>query len=78
MDDYHLDLQEEGNSYRHYLNGQKVHPGDTLELQIDGNWMPGRYEWCFMPNVNPYLVLDADKDDSISLSQRSMLRWPRR
>jgi hypothetical protein len=37
-------VREEGG-FRHYLNGEPVHAGDTLELQLaDRSWLRGRFE----------------------------------
>jgi hypothetical protein len=78
MDDFHLVLQKEGSGYHYYLDGQEVRPGELLELQIDSDWVLGRYEWCFHPETRPYLVIDKDKDDSVTLTEHSLLRWPKK
>ena len=78
MDDFHLDLQQEGDGYRYYVDGQKLHPGDILELQIGSDWIVGRYEWCFKPDVRPYLIIDREKDDTVTLDDHCVVRLPTR
>ena len=77
MDDFHLALRQEGGGYHHYLDGRAVHSGDQLELNIDGKWVLGRYEWSFHTETRPYLVVDSNTDDTITLSEHSLLRWPK-
>ena len=78
MDDFHLELRQEGSGYHHYLDGRAIRSGDLLELQIDADWVLGCYEWCFSLDTRPYLVIDRDKDDTVTLNERSLLRWPRK
>lgn len=77
MDNYHLVLQQEGHGYRHYLDDREVYPGTMLELQVGTDWVLGRFQWNFDHETRPYLVIDADRDDTISLSEHSILRWPK-
>jgi len=72
-----LELRHEGSSgYRHYLRGRAVHAGSLLELLHNGDWLLGRYEWCFRPERAPHLVTNAETDEAVILRGDAQLRWP--
>lgn len=63
-----LVLVDEESGLRHYLAGEPVHAGDTLELQLGrselgpglygaSGWLLGRYEWTFEPGRRPLLIV---------------------
>ena len=61
------------HEYRHYLAGEPVHCGDTLELFYEGNWIRGRYEWTAEPDELPTF----ESDQGIHrLDESKLLRWP--
>jgi hypothetical protein len=72
-----LELRHEGPSgYRHYLNGRAVHAGTLLELLTDSGWLLGRYEWSFRRERSPYLVINDECSQAISIDTDAILRWP--
>ena len=71
---YYLELRGEGfDEHHHYLDDSPVHAGDTLELLLGGNWIPGRYEWTSDPDTSPTFHTD---DGVVGLGPESRLRWP--
>jgi hypothetical protein len=75
---------------RHFLNGEPVHAGARLELQLDGgNWLPVRYEWSFSETTPPmaYVALALPEPAQgiagppliqFALPTDAILRWPQR
>jgi hypothetical protein len=73
-------VQEEGG-VRHYLNGEPVHAGDSLELLgEDGTWQRGRYEWNWRRADEPsfHCRLNDGSEASLTLLPAATLRWPDR
>jgi hypothetical protein len=62
------------HEHRHYLEGQPVHCGDTLEMYREGQWTLGRYEWSGEPEDSPTFHFGHD---AIPLDDSFLLRWPR-
>lgn len=58
---------------RHYLDDRPVHCGDFLELYVNGQWIPGRYEWTFQLNELPTFHYDGGV---IRIGNQSLVRWP--
>jgi hypothetical protein len=58
---------------RHYLAGQPVHCGDTLELYFDGEWITGRYEWTGKPEERPTFEYDGG---ITRIDDDCLVRWP--
>jgi hypothetical protein len=73
-----LRLIDEGiDGFRHYLDGEPVHCGEVLEIQLDsGAWAVGRYEWNFRAGGEPVLFTSAD--EGMVLTEGHVLRWPER
>lgn len=58
---------------RHYLAGEPVHCGTVLELERDGEWIFGRYEWSGRLDDLPTFHID---ERALWLSADARLRWP--
>lgn len=58
---------------RHYLAGEPVHCGTILELDCDGRWTFGRYEWSGRPDDLPTFHIG---ERALWLSADARLRWP--
>lgn len=83
-----LILAKSGGGLRHYLDGQPVHAGATLELLLgDGRWVRVRYEWSWHPDRPPTAHLELGLPPggagiaeapvvSFALPSRAILRWP--
>lgn len=70
-----LELRDEGISgLRHYLDGEPVHAGDSLELLTGDGWRRGRYEWGFRWDGPPVLFWDDQR--GVSIREDDELRWP--
>ena len=59
--------------HRHYLANVPVHCGETLEIYVDGHWIPGRYEWTGRLNDEPTL---ETSDRVFFIDALKLLRWP--
>jgi len=59
--------------FRHYLENQPVHCGNTLELYRDGQWVGGRYEWTGNTEDLPTF---HSKEETFALEESALLRWP--
>ena len=69
-------LDFEMGSPRYYLEGEPLHAGDTLELQLDcGTWTTGRYEYSWKPQSREFAayVLTAQQRFDIETVN---VRWP--
>ena len=72
-----LVLTRETGGLRHYLEGEPVHAGVTLELQLrDGTWLPGRYEASRHGDELWAWFFTGITRESLRLNQASILRWP--
>jgi hypothetical protein len=58
---------------RHYLVGQPVHCGDSLELYVDGVWILGRYEWTGKSDELPTFVHESG---TLRIDDKCLIRWP--
>ena len=69
--------QESGRPLTHetrpYLAGRPVYRGDILELQFDGDWIIGRYEWTGKPEERPTFEYDAG---IMRIDDECLVRWP--
>jgi hypothetical protein len=65
-----------GRFGRHFIDGQEVHCGDLLELQLDdGAWVLGRYEWNPVLDDGPTFSLG---DGAVPLTAgASVVPWPK-
>lgn len=70
-----LELRREVGGLRHYLDGQPVHAGDTLEWNRAGEWLRGRYEWTFREDDQPAFYISEDK--GYFIPPDALLCWPR-
>jgi hypothetical protein len=84
----HLELRQDGDGARHYLEGRRLERGDEVEiLLMNGQWLRGRYDWNGIPVVWPALRLDLAGQASRHTERRmtgampippaAILRWPR-
>jgi hypothetical protein len=85
-----LILANSAGGRRHFLDGQPVHAGDRLEVQLpDGSWLPVRYEWSWDPKrpatAHFGLSVPAQAREiepgpvvSFEIPPRAILRWPPR
>jgi len=76
-----LCLRQDGGGWRHFLDGDPVHAGNTLLLLTTDGWLTIRYEWCFDPNRSPtaYVYLPGafgDDDVPMRLPETARLAWP--
>jgi len=64
---------------RYYLDGQGIHAGDLLEMQLDdGAWQHVRYEYTWNPNGQTLeVILHFQEDRGIRLPVNGRFRWPR-
>jgi hypothetical protein len=60
---------------RHYLEGLPVHCGEILQLQIDGQWVTGRYEWGGTPEDVPTFHYDGGV---LWIDDNCLVRWPKK
>jgi hypothetical protein len=58
---------------RHYLADEPVHCGTILELDRDGEWIFGRYEWSGRPDDLPTFHIG---ERALWLKADARLRWP--
>jgi hypothetical protein len=61
------------HEYRHYLAGQPIGCGETLELFRGDRWIPGQYEWTGNPADSPTFEHSIGV---IELTGLHLLRWP--
>jgi hypothetical protein len=75
-----LELRDDPDGRRYYLEGKPVHNGDTLEVKsFDGGWRRGLYQWTRFPKEDPELWYWSDdllsSITAITLSERHHVRW---
>jgi hypothetical protein len=84
----HLELRQEHDGARHYLEGRRLERGNEVELLLeDGQWLRGRYDWNGIAVVWPALRLELAGQISRHTERRltgampippsAILRWPR-
>lgn len=71
-----LTLNWQSDGPRYYVDGEPVHAGDLLEVQLDdGSWVVVRFEyhWDKKQNtIDPFLIIA----DGQLLPADSLCRWP--
>lgn len=63
-------LHFEAGSPRYYLDGEPLHAGDSVELQLAcGTWTAGRYEYVWQPSTRELdaYVLTAEQRFAIDM-----------
>ncbi len=82
----HIEMREDRDGQRHYLDGRRLTRGAEIELLLsDGTWLRGSYEWKGIPVVWPALRVDlagqvsksSDRklSTALPLPPGAMLRW---
>lgn len=72
-----LEIRLDVGGLRHYLCGEPIHAGDQLSIRLgDGTWVVGRYEWSYLEDDLPFVVLDSETDEAVSLRTETHCRWP--
>lgn len=74
-----LVLGTDAGGLRHFVDGQPVHAGYVLEVELeDGTWVQMRYEWNFTRDAPPvfYLALAGPAVAKVTLPESARLRWP--
>lgn len=73
-----LELRRDPGGLRHYLDGQPVHAGQSLEVLMSRGWVACRYEWSFDPDRPPRLYLDmpgAEDAAVLHAPEGTRFRW---
>jgi hypothetical protein len=84
----HLEVRQDPDGMRHYLDGRRLSRGDEVELLLtDGMWLRGRYDWNGVTVVWPALRLelagrasrhtDRRLTGAMPIPPSAILRWPR-
>ncbi len=85
-----LELREEPDGLRYYLDDRPIHAGAGLEMLFAGDvWLEGRYEWNYDRENRPLLYFnlggpwEGDPEKApievvIRIPPEAILRWPRR
>jgi len=73
-----LILSRDGGGRRHFLDGEPVRCGTTLEMLVQGSrperWIAVRYEASLQQKCEAWLTPDGDT--WIRVSDDVVLRWP--
>jgi hypothetical protein len=74
-----LTFQWRSPGLRYYLDGEGIHAGDMLEMQLDdGAWKRARYEYTWNPVTQTLeAFLHFSEERCIPLPIQARFRWPR-
>lgn len=77
-----LTLGQDGGGPRHFLCGEPVHCGASLEMRVGGKWIPVRYEASLTADP-PRILLFAEPwgedgpEVAVQQAEYQDVRWPK-